>query len=134
MGNASQFSQTKASRVSFNDRENGASPTREVFALAREELGLNPDELVSPVRAMLSSFFSFAIGAFIPLVPFLLAIQHQLSLSIAFTAVTLCVVGAILSLYTNRNPWLSGLRMLLIGTLAGTVTYLIGSLFKINVY
>src|SRR5262249_19623977 len=48
-----------------------ADPEHALDTLAREELGLNPDELGSPWRAALSSFLSFAAGALVPLLPFL---------------------------------------------------------------
>lgn len=105
------------------------NPETGLNTLAREELGLNPDDLVSPVGAMLSSFFAFAIGALIPLIPYL---KHEggvaLTMSISFTAVTLFVIGAILSLFSNRNPLLLGARMLAVGSAAGGITYCIGKL------
>ncbi|MBV9576788.1 MAG: VIT1/CCC1 transporter family protein, partial [Gammaproteobacteria bacterium] len=104
-------------------------PDTGLNTLVREELGLNPEDLVSPIHAMLASFFSFGIGAAIPLFPFLLHWSTwNLSLSIFFTGLTLFLIGSLLSLYTNRNPILSGLRMLLVGTLAGSLTFFIGRL------
>lgn len=106
------------------------NPETGLDTLAREELGLNPDDLVSPIGAMLSSFISFAIGATLPLLPFLFG-HHSwnLPLSMGVTAITLLIIGSILSLYTNRNPLWSGLRMLLIGSIAGAITYVIGGFF-----
>lgn len=105
------------------------NPETGLNALAREELGLNPEDLVSPAGAMMASFFSFAVGALIPLLPFLLGTSRwNLGISILLTATSLFVIGALLSLYTNRNPLLLGARMLSIGILAGGVTYLIGML------
>lgn len=96
--------------------------------LAREELGLNPDELGSPWMAAISSFLAFSIGGAIPLLPFLLGIQQQaLQTSIVLTALALFGVGAVLSLFSGRNAWWGGIRMLLIGAAAGALTYLIGS-------
>jgi VIT1/CCC1 family predicted Fe2+/Mn2+ transporter len=110
-----------------------ADPEKALDTLAREELGLNPDELGSPWGAALSSFFAFAVGAFIPLVPFVfLRGSPQLPLSIAFTAVALFAVGSTLSLYTGKNGLVGGLRMLLIGAGVGTVTYLIGRLMGVT--
>lgn len=108
------------------------NPETGLNTLAREELGLNPDDLVSPVGAMLSSFFSFAIGAFIPLIPFLFDyFSWKLPSSIILTGLTLFCIGAILSLYSNRHPLLLGLRMLAIGCAAGALTYFIGHLLGI---
>ncbi len=105
------------------------NPDTGLNTLVREELGLNPEDLVSPVGAMLSSFFSFGIGAIVPLLPFLLGqSQWNLPVSVGITGITLFCVGALLSLYTNRNPFLLGLRMLAIGAGAGILTFVIGRL------
>lgn len=109
------------------------NPETGLNTLAREELGLNPDDLVSPVGAMLSSFFAFAIGAFIPLVPFLRHDGSQsLLYSMGFTGVALFLIGAALSLFSNRNALWLGLRMLGIGAAAGAVTYEIGRLLGVT--
>jgi VIT1/CCC1 family predicted Fe2+/Mn2+ transporter len=103
------------------------NPKTALDTLAREELGLNPDELGSPMGAMLSSFFSFTVGAFIPLIPFLF--HHSgssLRMSIGLSGVSLFCIGAILSLFTNKNAIKGGLRMLFIGIAAGSITYFIG--------
>ncbi|MDR3491021.1 MAG: VIT1/CCC1 transporter family protein [Gammaproteobacteria bacterium] len=108
------------------------NPEKALDTLAREELGVNPDELGSPWGAAISSFTSFVIGAGIPLLPFVISnSQSNLFMSIILSACSLFSVGAILSLFTQRNAWLSGLRVLLIGVAAGTLTYLIGSLFGV---
>lgn len=110
-----------------------SNPETGLNTLAREELGLNPDELVSPLGAMLSSFFAFGIGAVVPLLPFVLSHSSwNLLYSIIFTSITLFLIGATLSLYTNRNALISGLRMLLIGGTAGIITYSIGHLFGVS--
>lgn len=104
-----------------------SDPDHALDTLAREELGLNPDELGSPWGAAVSSFMAFAAGAIVPLLPFLFTNgQQALTISIALTCVALFVVGAVLSLFTGRNAWLGGLRMLAIGCAAGAGTYIIG--------
>lgn len=102
--------------------------------LARDELGLNPDDLGSPVGAALSSFLSFTIGSAIPILPFLFT-SGKLSffLSIAGSGLSLFLVGAILSLFTGKNACASGCRMLSIGILAGTTTFLAGKLLGVSV-
>ncbi len=108
------------------------NPNTGLDTLAREELGLNPDDLVSPFGAMFSSFVSFAIGAAVPLLPFLMG-NHDwnIYISITITAITLFITGAILSLFTNRNPLFLGLRMLMIGVIAGGMTFLIGKIIGV---
>lgn len=106
-----------------------ADPAKALDTLAREELGLNPEDLGSPWGAAGSSFASFALGALVPLAPFLLASGSTALLgSIALTAVSLFGVGAVISLFTGRNAVQDGLRMLGIGAAAGGVTFAVGRL------
>ncbi len=110
-----------------------ADPENALKTLAREELGLNPDDLGSPWGAALFSFFSFAVGAVIPLLPFFLASgATSLIIAIALTGIALFAVGATLSLFTGRGAAYSGARMLAIGAVAGAFTYLIGSLLGVT--
>ena len=110
-----------------------ADPARALDTLAREELGLNPDDLGSPWGAALFSFSAFALGAMVPLLPFLFASgAKSLMVAIVLTAVALFAVGATLSLFTGRNAWWSGVRMLGIGCAAGAVTYMIGKLLGVT--
>lgn len=105
------------------------NPERALDTLAREELGLNPDELGSPWGAAISSFLSFGIGAALPLIPFLaFPGPHAMRIAVAVVGAALFGVGAMLSLFTGRNPWYSGARMLVLGALAGAASYLIGSI------
>jgi vacuolar iron transporter family protein len=101
--------------------------------LAREELGLNPDELGSPWGAALASFLAFAAGALLPVAPFLFAgAPHTLAPVLAVAAVGLFGIGAALSLFSGKNAVLSGLRLLAVGALAGGTTYLIGRLLGVS--
>jgi VIT1/CCC1 family predicted Fe2+/Mn2+ transporter len=102
-------------------------PERALDTLAREELGLNPDELGSPWLAAGSSFAAFTAGAALPLLPFLFGHGEALAASIVLTALGLFAVGASMSLFTGRHALLSGLRMLGIGGAAGLATYFIGA-------
>lgn len=110
-----------------------ADPARALDTLAREELGLNPDELGSPWGAATFSFLSFAAGALIPLAPFLLLKGGAaLGTSIGVTAVALFAVGAAISLFTGRSAVRDGLRMLAIGSVAGALTFSIGKLLGVG--
>lgn len=110
-----------------------ADPEHALDTLAREELGLNPDELGSPLGAAVSSFVSFAAGAVLPLAPFLIAPgPSALPAAVGITAVTLFAVGATLSLFTGRNALYSGGRMLALGALAGGITFAIGRLAGVS--
>ena len=111
-----------------------ADPDKALDTLAREELGLNPEELGSPWGAAGSSFASFAAGAIVPLLPFLATTGNPALLaSIALTAIALFAVGAVISLFTGRNAVQDGLRMLAIGAAAGAVTYAVGALLGVTV-
>ena len=105
-----------------------ANPQAALDVLAREELGLNPDDLGSPWRAAASSFVAFALGAAVPLVPFLGGFTgtHATVTAVAITLVSLFAVGLGLSLFTGRDAVRSALRMVLIGGGAGAVSYLVG--------
>lgn len=117
----------EARRVS---RELVKNETHALDALAREELGLNPDDLGSPWGAAIASFIAFAVGAIIPLVPFLfgLPLVRAVTIAAVVAALALFGVGAALSLFTGRSAIAGGLRMVLIGGGAGAATWLIGSM------
>jgi len=107
-------------------------PARALDTLAREELGLNPQELGSAWGAAISSFVAFAVGAVIPLIPFFWPHpKHGLIWSIGLTAVALFATGATVSLFTGRGFLWSALRMVLIGVLAAGVTFFVGHLFGV---
>ena len=105
------------------------NPEAALDALAREELGLNPDDLGSPWGAAVFSFLAFAAGAILPLVPFLIGLPLAKAIAVAavVAGIALFGVGAALSLFTGRQAFAGGLRMVLIGGGAGVVTWLIGS-------
>lgn len=108
-------------------------PKTALDALAREELGLNPDDLGSPLGAALSSFVAFSIGASLPLLPFLIGDgEGALRISIAASALALFAVGATLSLFSGRGAVLGGLRMLGLGGAAGAATWGIGLLLGVG--
>jgi len=110
-----------------------ADPQLGLDTLAREELGLNPDELGSPWGAATFSFLSFAAGALIPLLPFLFGKSPwSLSVSIGLTATALFAVGSVLSLFTGQGALRGGGRMLLIGAAAGTLTFMIGRVLGVT--
>lgn len=94
---------------------------------AREELGFTPGETGKPVEAALSSFVMFSVGAFVPLLPWLVTSGTTALLwSIALAAVASLVVGAALSIFTGRSWLWSAVRQLLISGAAAAVTYTIG--------
>ena len=102
---------------------------------AREELGLDPREgLGSPFAAAGSSFVTFSLGAFVPLLPFLVSSGTSAVVASAIlSGIALFGVGAAMSYLTGR-PWLlSGSRMLAVGAAAAGVTYLVGRALDVGV-
>ncbi len=101
--------------------------------MARQELGLDPDELGSPLGAAGSSFGAFAAGALIPLMPFLLlAFGMAVVVSIVLSGLSLFAVGAVAARLSDRPALFGGVRMLLIGAAAAAVTYGIGKALGVN--
>jgi VIT1/CCC1 family predicted Fe2+/Mn2+ transporter len=96
---------------------------------AREELGINPEETGNPLQAAGSSFVMFALGAFIPLLPWLITSGSRATVwSIVLGAVAALSVGAALAYFTGRSWWWSASRQLLISGVAAGVTYGVGHL------
>jgi VIT1/CCC1 family predicted Fe2+/Mn2+ transporter len=110
-------------------------PEQALDVLAREELGLNPDDLGSPLAAAGSSFLSFAFGATIPLVPFFVGAFGNAAIyaSAGLTALMLFAVGIALSLFTGRGAMRGGLRMVLIGGGAGVAAWAVGKLLGASI-
>jgi vacuolar iron transporter family protein len=113
----------------MEDKENA------IQTLAREELGVDPDELGgSAWEAALTSFFLFALGAIVPLSPFIFSSGlTAVWISIAFSTVGLFLLGAVTSLFTGRGALFSGARMILFGLMAAAVTYGIGKLIGVTI-
>jgi len=94
---------------------------------AREELGINPQQLGSPWQAALSSFVTFAVGAFIPLLPWLYTRgTPAIVSSVVLGAVASLMVGIILAAFTERPVVRSALRQLAVTVIAAAVTYGVG--------
>ncbi len=108
-------------------------PDSALDTLVREELGLDPEDLGSPWGAALSSFGMFAIGAAVPLVPFLLASgTNALVASAALSVAVLLSVGGALGFLSGTSVPLALARKL--GVLGvGAVTYFAGKLVGIAV-
>ena len=101
---------------------------------AREELGIDPENLGSATAAAVSSFFAFAIGALVPLLPWFVGSGTAATVaSIALGAVACVIVGALLARFTGRPTWFSAARQLAIGTVAAGTTFLVGHLVGVGV-
>lgn len=102
--------------------------------LVREELGINSEELKgSAVEAAIYSFILFAIGAVIPVIPFMFTGGTQaIMISVAMSAAGLFLIGAAITLFTGRNVWFSGFRQVLFGLAAAAITFGIGKLIGVS--
>lgn len=101
------------------------NPDEAVRVHAQEELGIDPTEQPSPWTAAISSFICFAVGALVPLLPYLLG-ATTLWPSLIAGAVGLFATGAGVARFTDRPWWRSGARQLILGLVAAGATYAIG--------
>ncbi|WP_395572521.1 VIT1/CCC1 transporter family protein [Streptomyces sp. BK79] len=109
-------------------RQLSRDPEQALEIHAREELGIDPGDLPSPAVAAVSSFGSFALGALLPVLPFLLGADALWpAVLLALAGLFLC--GAVVAKVTARSWWYSGLRQLALGGAAAGVTYVLGTLF-----
>ena len=102
--------------------------------LAREELGIDPEELGgSAYEAAFTSFFLFAFGALFPMLPYFFATgAFAIILSLIVSAVGLFIIGSAITLMTGRSVWFSGTRQVLVGIAAAGLTYGIGKLIGVS--
>jgi VIT1/CCC1 family predicted Fe2+/Mn2+ transporter len=92
-----------------------------------QELGVNPSEKPSPWIAAISSFVMFAIGAVVPLLPYLLGFE-SLAAGLVCGGIGLAIAGGIAARFTSRPFWWASLRQLLFGGMAIAATYVVGTL------
>jgi VIT1/CCC1 family predicted Fe2+/Mn2+ transporter len=92
-----------------------------------QELGIDPEEKPSPYVAAGSSFVMFAIGAIVPLLPYLVGFR-SLWLGLLFGGVGLLIAGGVAARFTKKPLWWASLRQLLFGSVAIAATYVIGIL------
>jgi vacuolar iron transporter family protein len=111
-----------------------ASKTTALDTLAREELGLDPNQLGSPWGAASSSFAAFAAGALLPLIPYVVASGTRAAvLSAMVSGLALAAVGASTALLTGRSMPAGAFRMVFLGGLAAAVTFGIGRLLGVAI-
>src|SRR5512143_670731 len=112
-----------------------SSPDTAIDTLARDELGINPEELGgSAWEAAIFSFLLFGAGAIVPVLPFLfLAGTTAIFSSIALSAASLFVIGSAITLFTGRSILYSGMRQVLFGLAAAAAVYLIGRLIGASI-
>lgn len=130
----------------YQSRGLGESQARELAAgmmrnsdtaletLAREELGIDPDELGgSAWEAAITSFLLFSAGAVVPVLPFLFATgERSVLLSVLLSAMALFTVGSAITLFTGRSVLFSGTRQVVFGLVAAALTFGIGRLVGVS--
>ncbi|MGH3825194.1 MAG: VIT1/CCC1 transporter family protein [Pseudonocardiaceae bacterium] len=108
-----------------------ANPSLAVRVHISQELGVNPEDQPSPWVAAGSSFLCFAIGALVPLIPYLLGFP-VLIVGLAAGAAGLFLAGALAARFTTRSWWLGGLRQVGFGAIAAVATYFVGALIGVG--
>jgi vacuolar iron transporter family protein len=103
--------------------------------LVKEELGINAEELKgSAWTAAIASFVLFAIGAVIPVIPFMITAGLPAVIwSVSLSAAGLFLIGSAITLFTGRSIWFSGFRQVIFGLAAAAVTFGIGKLIGVNI-
>jgi VIT1/CCC1 family predicted Fe2+/Mn2+ transporter len=100
---------------------------------AREELGIDPSATGSPWAAAISSMLAFAVGAFIPLLPWLVTSSgNPIVWSIVLAVLTASALGALIGWFTRNGIWRSVVRQVFVGSLAAAVTFGIGRLVGVH--
>jgi VIT1/CCC1 family predicted Fe2+/Mn2+ transporter len=112
-------------------RQLSRDPEQALLIHAQEELGVDPHQLPSPRLAAASSFASFAVGAFVPLLPYLLG-ATVVTWSAALALVALVASGAVSSRFTARSWLYAGARQAVFGIVAAAVTFGVGELFHVT--
>lgn len=109
--------------------------TRAHEVLVREELGINPEEMKgSAMEAAVYSFVLFAMGAILPVIPFLFMNGTEAIIASAgISAVGLFLIGGAITLFTGKSVWYSGMRQVIFGLAAAAITFGIGKLVGVSI-
>ena len=101
---------------------------------AREELGIDPDDLASPLRTALASFLAFVLGAIVPLVPWFFGSGTAAAVaSVVLGVAAAAVVGTLIGRLSERHVARAALRQVAILLLACTATYAVGAALGVTV-
>ncbi|MFI7446868.1 VIT1/CCC1 transporter family protein [Nonomuraea sp. NPDC049714] len=107
-------------------RQISRDPEQALEVHAQNELGVEPGDLPSPKLAAMSSFLAFSVGAALPLLPYLFGVV-SLWVSAVLSCAALFIAGVIVSTVTARSWWYSGLRQLVVGSVAAALTFALGN-------
>jgi vacuolar iron transporter family protein len=110
------------------------SPETALTVHAREELGIDPDDLASPIRVAIYSFLAFAVGALLPVIPWFFGSGTAATVaSVVIGVIAAATVGGFIGRFAERRIVRSALRQVVILILACGATFLVGSLLGVNV-
>lgn len=124
LGMSDDIAETAAGQVHANSEQ-------AVRVHLSHELGLSPEEKPSPWVAAISSFFSFGVGAIIPILPFMFGFG-TLAWGLAFGGAGLIIAGSLAARVTRRNWVMGAVRQLVFGGVAVAATYTIGKLLGVS--
>ena len=99
---------------------------------AREELGVDPSNIGNPNSAAISSFLAFAVGAYIPLIPWIFAEgTAAIVTSLILAILAAAGVGVLLAKFTERSPIKTAFRQILVAIISCSLTFALGSIFEV---
>jgi len=105
------------------------SPRLWIELMLRGEYGVTSVRQ-KPLFSAIATFVSFVVCGSVPLMPFLLKLEHAGIVAGVATCSVFFLVGAVKTIWTKTNWWLSGIETLLIGTLAAGIAFISGSLLS----
>jgi len=106
-------------------RQLSVQPDHALAVHVREELGVDPEDLPSPYTAAAASLVTFAVGALIPLTPYLAGL-NSLPLALGLAGLAAFIGGGLVARLTDRPFFRGAFRQLILGAVAAGLTYLIG--------
>lgn len=110
------------------------TPETALLVHAREELGVDPDDLASPLRTAIFSFIAFAMGAILPVLPWFMAEGTGAAVASGLLGLAAAgLVGWFIGRLAERHVLRAALRQMAILVLACSATYLVGSLLGVTV-
>jgi vacuolar iron transporter family protein len=107
-------------------RELSTDPDEALRTHVREELGIDPDKQPSPYVAAITSFATFALGAMVPLLPYLLGADN-VAWTFLLCGIALLGIGASVARFTDRSPVIGAFRHLALGGIAIAVVFGVGA-------
>ena len=111
-----------------------SQPDAALVVHARQELGVDPNELASPWRAAALSFVCFLVGALLPVIPWYVGSgSAAAATSVAIGVVAAAIVGALIAAFAETSIVRSSIRQVLILLLACGATFVVGSILGVNV-